>query len=134
MLIKVLKSKLHLATVTDACVDYERNMTISKDLLDQAKRFLRKILCGNMANGQRFETYIVPGEAGRGEIILNGPAHLGQRGDRLTIMTFTALPNQGMGWQPSWSLMKKTRSSHVEATRPALFAMASITLQEIARM
>ncbi|MCH2330150.1 MAG: aspartate 1-decarboxylase, partial [Roseibacillus sp.] len=34
MLIQVLKSKLHLATVTDACVDYEGSMTISKDLMD----------------------------------------------------------------------------------------------------
>ena len=73
MLIQVLKSKLHLATVTDACVDYEGSMTISKDLMDQAGMVpYEKILCGNMANGQRFETYIIPGEAGRGEIILNG--------------------------------------------------------------
>ena len=56
-----------------------------------------------MANGQRFETYIIPDDAGRGEIILNGATtHLGQRGDRLTIMTFTALPKQeALGWQPS---------------------------------
>ena len=63
MLVQVLKSKLHLATVTDACVDYEGSMTISKDLMDQAGIVpYEKILCGNMANGQRFGTYIIPGE------------------------------------------------------------------------
>ena len=119
MLIQVLKSKLHLATVTDACVDYEGSMTISKDLMDQAGMVpYEKILCGNMANGQRFETYIIPGEAERGEIILNGAtAHLGQRGDRLTIMTFTALPNQeALGWQPSVVVLDE--ENKVIARRP----------------
>jgi len=119
MLIQVLKSKLHLATVTDACVDYEGSMTISKDLMDQAGMVpYEKILCGNMANGQRFETYIIPGEAGRGEIILNGAtAHLGQRGDRLNIMTFTALPNQeALGWQPSVVVLDE--ENKVIARRP----------------
>ena len=104
MLIQVLKSKLHLATVTDACVDYEGSMTTSKDLMDQAGMApYEKVLCGKMANCQRFETYIIPGEAGRGEIILNGAtAHLGQHGYRLTFMTFIALQNQeAKGWQPS---------------------------------
>ena len=46
-----------MATVTDACVDYEGSMTTSKDLMDQAGMApYEKILCGNMANGQRFET------------------------------------------------------------------------------
>ena len=103
MLLQILKSKLHLATVTDACVDYEGSMTISKDLMDQAGMLpYERILCGNMANGNRFETYLIPGEPGAGQIILNGAtAHLGKPGDRLTIMCFSNLtPEEASEWHP----------------------------------
>jgi aspartate 1-decarboxylase len=103
MLLQILKSKLHLATVTDACVDYEGSMTISKDLMDQAGMLpYERILCGNMANGNRFETYLIPGEPGAGQIILNGAtAHLGKPGDRLTIMCFSNLtPEEASKWHP----------------------------------
>lgn len=96
MWIQILKSKLHLATVTEACVDYEGSMTISQDLMDLCGILpYEKVLCGNMANGSRFETYAIPGETGKGEIILNGAtAHLGEVGDRLTIMTFANMPQE----------------------------------------
>lgn len=103
MLLQILKSKLHLATVTDACVDYEGSMTISKDLMDQAGMLpYERILCGNMANGNRFETYLIPGEPGAGQIILNGAtAHLGKPGDRLTIMCFSNFtPEEASEWHP----------------------------------
>jgi len=96
MWIQILKSKLHLATVTEACVDYEGSMTISLDLMDLCGILpYEKVLCGNMANGSRFETYAIPGETGKGEIILNGAtAHLGEVGDRLTIMTFANMTQE----------------------------------------
>ena len=51
-----------------------------------------RVVCGNLANGNRFETYAIPGARGTGGIILNGAtAHLGQAGDRLTIMFFGLL-------------------------------------------
>jgi aspartate 1-decarboxylase len=50
-----------------------------------------KILIGNMANGERFETYVIYGERGTQQIQLNGAtAHLGKIGDRLTIMNFAS--------------------------------------------
>ena len=61
-----------------------------------------RILCSNMANGNRFETYAIPGDPGRGEIILNGATvHLGKTGDLLTIMSFAVLDaREGKKWKP----------------------------------
>ena len=52
-----------------------------------------KVLIANIENGARFETYIIPGEPGSGEIQLNGAAaRLGEPGDVLTIMVFGYVP------------------------------------------
>ena len=93
MLIHLLKSKIHRAQVTAASVNYEGSLTIASDLMDKAGlRPYEKILCSNLANGQRFETYVIAGEPGSGAIVLNGAtAHLGQVGDRITIMSFTSV-------------------------------------------
>lgn len=93
MTICLLKSKIHRATVTGASVDYEGSLTIASDLADRVGlRAYEKILVGNLANGARFETYVILGKAGSGAIELNGAtAHLGRPGDRLTIMSFAWL-------------------------------------------
>ena len=57
MQITLLKSKLHRATVTGACVDYEGSLTISEDIAERVGLLpYERILIGNMANGARFET------------------------------------------------------------------------------
>ena len=103
MQIHLLKSKINRAVVTGANVNYEGSMTIAADLMEKAG-FLpyERILCGNMANGNRFETYAIPGQTGSGAIVLNGGvAHLGKVGDRLTIMTFIALDESAAkNWKP----------------------------------
>ena len=60
------------------------------------------MLCGNLANGERFETYAIAGESGSGAIILNGAtAHLGKAGDRLTIMSYATVEEAAAAdWQP----------------------------------
>ena len=90
MHITLLKSKIHRATVTGASLHYEGSMTISEDLAEMVGLMpYEKILIGNMANGERFETYVIYGELGTQQIQLNGAtAHLGKIGDRLTIMNF----------------------------------------------
>jgi aspartate 1-decarboxylase len=92
MELTLLKCKLHRATVTGASLHYEGSMTISQDLAEMAGLLpYEKILVGNMANGERFETYVIYGEPGTGQIQLNGAtAHLGKIGDRLTIMNFAS--------------------------------------------
>ena len=103
MLISVLKSKIHRARVTAASLDYQGSLTISEDLMARAGLIpYERILCSNLANGQRFETYAIPGPSGTGEIQLNGAtAHLGKIGDRLVIMSFIQLdPNAAAAWRP----------------------------------
>jgi aspartate 1-decarboxylase len=89
----MLKSKIHRARITDANVNYEGSISISEDLME-AVGFLpyERVLIGNMANGNRFETYIIVGERGKGEFCLNGAAaRLGKPGDMLTIMSFAGV-------------------------------------------
>ena len=103
MLLTLLKSKIHRATVTGASLHYEGSLTISSDLAQHVGLLpYEKILVGNMANGARFETYVIYGESGAGEIQLNGAtAHLGKIGDRLTIMNFAQLtPEEAVGHRP----------------------------------
>ncbi len=91
MIVHVLKSKIHRAQVTAGDLNYEGSLGIARDLMEKVGLLpYERILCGNMANGERFETYAIPAESGSGQIILNGAtARLGRPGDRLTIMSFT---------------------------------------------
>ncbi len=103
MQIHLLKSKIHRAEVTGANVNYEGSLTIAEDFMEKAGIVpFERVLCGNMANGQRFETYAIPGQRGSGAIILNGGvAHLGKVGDRLTIMTYAVVdPSEAKNWTP----------------------------------
>ena len=103
MQVYLLKSKIHRATVTGGNVNYEGSMTIDENLMDKVGFVAyEKILASNMANGHRFETYVIPGERGSGAIILNGAtAHLGKPGDLLTIMSFTEVEaTHAKTWHP----------------------------------
>lgn len=90
MQLTLLKSKIHRAAVTGASLDYEGSLTVSADLAELVGLIpYEKILVSNLNNGERFETYAIFSEARRGIIELNGAtAHLGEIGDRLTIMSF----------------------------------------------
>src|SRR5512138_1957784 len=103
MLVHLLKSKIHRGQVTAANLNYEGSMTIDRDLMDKVGLLpYERILCSNMANAARFETYAIPGERGTGAIILNGAAaHLGKPGDLLTIMSFTeVVAIEAKFWKP----------------------------------
>ncbi|MBU6409844.1 MAG: aspartate 1-decarboxylase [Verrucomicrobia bacterium] len=110
MQIILLKSKIHRATVTGGNVNYEGSLTIDGDLMDEAGlREYERILCGNMANGNRFETYVIRGRNGSGDIIMNGAvAHLGKKGDLLTIMNFGVFAeDEAKNWKPRVVLLGK---------------------------
>ena len=95
----LLKSKIHRATVTGASLHYEGSLTVDETLAKKAG-FLQyeRILVGNINNGEWFETYLIYGRAGAKIIELNGAtAHLGQVGDRLTIMSFAQVPAELAG-------------------------------------
>jgi len=88
-----LKSKIHRAVVTQAELNYEGSLTIDMDLLDAAEiSVLEKVSVVNINNGERFETYIIPGERGSGVICLNGAAaRKVVIGDKIIIMTYCNL-------------------------------------------
>ncbi len=103
MLVHLLKSKIHRAQITAGNLDYEGSLTIDRDLMERIGLHpYERILCSNMANAARFETYAIPGDRGSGQIILNGAAALlGKPGDRLTIMSFTEVTDQeAKFWKP----------------------------------
>jgi len=103
MQIQMLKSKIHRAEVTAASLDYEGSLGIDRDLMDRVGLLPNeRVLCSNLANGERFETYAIPAERGSGAIVLNGAtAHLAKLGDRLTIMSY-AVMEEGLAkkWEP----------------------------------
>jgi aspartate 1-decarboxylase len=75
MLVEVLKSKLHCATVTEANINYMGSITIDEDLMDAANLIAgEKVQIVDNNNGERFETYIIKGERGSGCVCLNGAA------------------------------------------------------------
>lgn len=103
MLVHLLKSKIHRAYVTAASVDYEGSLTIDEDLMEAVGILpYERILCSNMANGARWETYAIRGPRGSGAIELNGAvAHLGTIGNRLTIMSFSEVEAaKASTWEP----------------------------------
>ncbi len=87
---RILKSKIHRATVTDANLDYEGSITIDTDLLALADiRTYEQVFVVNINTGSRFETYAIEGPAGRGDMCLNGAAaRLAEPGDLVIVMTY----------------------------------------------
>ena len=117
MLIQILKSKIHRAEVTAASLNYEGSLSIDRDLMDSVGLVpYEKVLCSNLANGERFETYAIPGERGSRAIVLNGAtAHLGQVGDRLTIMSYTSVEEAlAKKWEPRVIVLGKKNTVVVE--------------------
>lgn len=92
-MIKLLKSKLHKATITDANLDYDGSITIARDLLDLVGIHVHEsVHVFNINNGNRFETYTIEGPAQSGVVCVNGAAaRLVSPGDSIIIVAFTWL-------------------------------------------
>lgn len=92
--VQLLKSKIHRVTVTQARLDYIGSITIDRDLMDAAKIFEgERVYIVNNNNGERFDTYVIPGERGSGVICLNGAAaRKVQPGDIVIIMSYAMVP------------------------------------------
>jgi aspartate 1-decarboxylase len=90
LLISLLKSKIHRATVTDAKVDYVGSITIDKELLEESGMIeFEKVLVVSLDTGERLETYIIEGPKGSREICLNGAAaKVMSKGEKIIIMSF----------------------------------------------
>ena len=90
MLVKLLRAKIHRATITEASVDYVGSITIDQDLLDATGIWPGEcVLVADLADGARFQTYVIPGRQGSGTICINGAAaRLVDVGDKIIVMAF----------------------------------------------
>jgi aspartate 1-decarboxylase len=86
----VLQSKIHRATVTETNLDYEGSITIDEALMEAAGILpFEQLRISNLRNGERFETYVIPGERDKGTICLNGAAaHKAACGDLIIIFQY----------------------------------------------
>ena len=93
MFIEVVKSKIHRATVREANLNYIGSITIDQDLLDAANLIPNeKVSIVNNNNGERLDTYVIPGERGSGVVCLNGAAaRKVQPGDVVIIMSYAMM-------------------------------------------
>ncbi|NLN95468.1 MAG: aspartate 1-decarboxylase [Bacteroidales bacterium] len=94
MQIEILKSKIHRATVTDSNLQYIGSLTIDEDLMDAADLIeYEKVNVLNTNNGERFETYVIKGRRGSGDIIVNGAAaRKVQPRDIIIIVAYAIVP------------------------------------------
>ena len=90
MLLHVMKSKLHRVKITQAELNYVGSVTIDKALMEAAGLLENeKVQIVNNNNGERFETYVIPGERNTGTICLNGAAaRRGEVGDIVIIIAY----------------------------------------------
>jgi len=103
MLVKLLKSKIHRAVVTEADLNYIGSITIDQDLMDAVGILEHeKVQVVNINNGERLETYVIKGQRGSGEICMNGPAaRKVQPGDIVIILAYALMDNgQAKSHQP----------------------------------
>ncbi|NDP21220.1 MAG: aspartate 1-decarboxylase [Paludibacter sp.] len=93
MLVHVLKSKIHRVSITEANLNYIGSITIDMDLVDAANMFPNeRVSIVNNNNGERFDTYVIPGERGSGIICMNGAAaRKVQPGDVIIILAFAMM-------------------------------------------
>ncbi|MDA8020503.1 MAG: aspartate 1-decarboxylase [Thermoanaerobaculia bacterium] len=86
----MLKSKIHRATVTDADLEYVGSITLDPVLIEAAELMVYELVhVYNITNGERFSTYVIEGERGAGEVVLNGAAaHRVSAGDLVILCSY----------------------------------------------
>ncbi|MFN4183013.1 MAG: aspartate 1-decarboxylase [bacterium] len=111
----MLKSKIHGATVVSTNLNYEGSCTLPLSWMNLANILpYEQVTVLNLNNGERFDTYAIPG--GEGEVEINGAAaRLAQPGDRILILTYTWMKElEAEEWQPTVVLVgEKNRSVSV---------------------
>jgi len=101
---EMMKSKLHRGVVTDANLKYMGSITIDSELMEAADLLPHeKVQVVNLNNGERFTTYVIAGEVGKGDICLNGAAaRLVQPGDEVIIISYVWMEEKEIeGYKPS---------------------------------
>jgi len=95
----MLKSKIHRATVTDANIDYEGSVSIDESLMEAAGIFpFEQVHIYNITNGERFQTYVIKGGRGKGDVCINGAAaHLAEKGHIIIIASYAGMEEKEAG-------------------------------------
>lgn len=93
MYVEVVKSKIHRVTVTEADLSYIGSITIDQDLIEAANILPNeRVYIVDNNNGERFDTYVIPGERGSGVVCVNGAAaRKVQPGDIIIIMAYATM-------------------------------------------
>ncbi len=96
---RFLRSKIHRARITGKELHYEGSLTLDPELMEAAGLYpLEAVWVYNLANGVRFETYVIEGKPGSGQVVLNGAAaRLGEVGDEVIIVAYAWIPEEELG-------------------------------------
>ena len=101
MLRCILRAKIHMAIVTESNLSYEGSVTLDKEIMKKAGILpYEQVMVSNLNNGERFETYVIPGK--KGEVCLNGPtARKGIVGDKIIIFCYSYIEDSRLkGFKP----------------------------------
>ena len=101
---RMMKSKIHRATVTDANLNYVGSITIDRELMELGDLLeYEQVAVVDIDNGARFETYVIEGERGSGTICLNGAAaRLVQPGDKIIVISYADYEHTELdGFEPT---------------------------------
>jgi aspartate 1-decarboxylase len=92
----MLKSKIHRAHVTGADLDYEGSITLDPILIEAADLLPYELVhVLDITNGARLETYVIEGERGKGEVVINGAAaHLVHKGDLVIVLAYASVSEE----------------------------------------
>ncbi|MRH42429.1 aspartate 1-decarboxylase [Aquibacillus halophilus] len=110
MLRTMMKAKIHRARVTEANLNYVGSITIDEEILEQVGILPHeKVQIVNNNNGERLETYVIPGEKGSKVFCLNGAAaRLVQQGDIIIIVSYALLSNEELStFKPKVAIMNE---------------------------
>jgi aspartate 1-decarboxylase len=124
---RMMKSKIHRATVTDANLHYVGSITVDRDLMDAADLLeYEQVAVVDVDNGARLETYVIEGERGSGAICLNGAAaRLVSPGDRVIIISYADYDREDLeGYAPTIVHVDRSNQPIDELTAELLAAEA----------
>lgn len=123
---RMMKSKIHRATVTDANLHYVGSVTVDRDLMDAADlREYEQVAIVDIDNGARLETYVIEGVRGSGDICLNGAAaRLVAPGDKVILISYADFEESELdGFAPTVVHVDTANQIVDEATATALAAL-----------
>ncbi len=112
---RMMKSKIHRATVTQADLHYVGSITVDRDLMDAADLLeYEQVAVVDVDNGARFETYTIAGERGSGQVTVNGAAaRLVHRGDTIIVISYAAYDREDLQRYEPRVVHVQARTNHI---------------------